>query len=181
MLQESDSEAEPTCPFCRSEWTSTDSRTLDCPNLDAASFAMYNEWLYSKNISIDDDNTKVGLVYIALTQAWQFGRIIKDKNFFQALLSVFIEVMQDSDRHPGPACMTLLYKVTSSQCKLRKLVLTASAADMTEDWLEHHWHLYPPEFHKDLAIAMIHNRGAKALSEVMGRLHTIIEAESEEL
>jgi hypothetical protein len=177
---DSDSEMEVTCPLCRSPWDTSNNRTVKCPNLDAESFSMYFEWIYTKNISIDGNDKNSHHIFCELFKAWDFGRRVKDEKFLTAILYVTVEIMQDSKKWPGPISTTQLYASTSVDCRLRKLIVSLNATVAKMDHFEAYWHLYPAAFQKDLSIAMMQKRGSSVFSEVIERLRTVIEADGED-
>ena len=123
----SDSETEATCPLCRAEWTGSDNTNCACPELDAESFSMYTEWLYSQRVSIGtvEGFGAVGTVFEIFVKVWGFGRKTRDKNFLKAILRGALEVIQDTDNCPSTSTLGSIYRNTSTDCALRKLLMSA--------------------------------------------------------
>jgi hypothetical protein len=168
------------CPLCRSVWNLSESRTCVCPNLKPKPFGIYTEWLYTKNISIDEDVRVLNLAHKSLFEAWHIGRLIKDKKFLNAILCATIELIEDTKKYPSADAMLCLYQWTTANCRLRKLVVDAVAANVGAESLIDSWWFYPEQHKKDLVMALLRKRDGEVQPTLMERLHTILEAEGED-
>jgi hypothetical protein len=167
------------CPLCRSVWDESKTRTCHCPNLDPEAFGMYNKWLYTKNISIDENENMLNLTYKSLFEAWHFGRLIKDKKFLNAILRVTTELSEETEVYPSAEAIRCLYQWTTANCGLRKLVVDAGAADVEAESFVEGWDLIPDLHKKDLVMALLRLRDGEVQPSLMERLHTILEAEGD--
>jgi hypothetical protein len=174
--QSDDSETEANCPLCRSEWV-TDNHSCACPQLDAKSFSMYTEWLYSTKLPIGDASKSCATVFGVLSDTWQFGRIIGDKKFLNAILHAGLEAIQDTEKCPAGGCIHEIYALTTADCDLRKLLVRVYAKRAKVEWFQAP-KSYPAEFLKDMTMALLRERVSETepFETCLETLHAAIDA-----
>jgi hypothetical protein len=176
--EDPDEEVQPTCPLCRSHWEATENRQHVCPELDAASFAIYSEWLYSHRIEVDDVAVSLTASFQTLARAWSLGRKVGDKTFHKAILHAALEIISDKQRYPGTHSWIAVYAATSADCDLRKLMIESFLKRGEIEWITKGRCSLPLEYYKDITIAFLRQRGGSGpLDPDMEVLHTRIDAE----
>ncbi|KAL1601736.1 hypothetical protein SLS60_006651 [Paraconiothyrium brasiliense] len=151
------------CPLCRrscsNHFRSPGDSSKSFPEIHAADFATYNEWLYSGTIGCDSVHEED---FKPLVSAYLFSLEVEDRKFGTAILQAMLEVYKDDGLYPEQDAIALAYDMEVSfgqragLRRLRTFLIDTYLAAAKSTWFEDEdWHKYPPEFLRDFAVAML--------------------------
>ncbi|KAJ4348165.1 uncharacterized protein N0V89_009537 [Didymosphaeria variabile] len=152
------------CPLCRrscsNHFRNSGDSSKSFPELQAADFAKYHEWLYSGTIGCDDSVYEED--FKPLVSAYLFSLEVEDRRFGTAILQAMLEVYKDEGLYPEQDAIALAYDVDASHeqsaglRRLRTFLIDTYLAAAKSTWFEDEdWHKYPQEFLRDFSVAML--------------------------
>jgi len=169
-------------------WKESEERRVKLFDDDANTFSLYQDWLYSHQISTCKDvgGREGNEEYIELCKAYCLGEKLMDDNFKNAVVDAIIHknATKASDGHhwyPVGKAIRYAYDGTPAGSPLRKLLVDFYAYQAVEGWLSDYTSVeeVPKEFLYDVTIATFRARGCINVSfpwgdsrQVKTRYHT---------
>lgn len=113
--------------MCRETWDAqcSKNKVYKFPNMNVKAFSIYQEWMYSQQICIEDDeggdDSKIDLN--SLIMAYLLGARIGNKKFCSAVLEATLESFDECGLIPGPWSLGLAYEATKPESPLRPFLV----------------------------------------------------------
>ncbi|OSS46625.1 hypothetical protein B5807_08359 [Epicoccum nigrum] len=141
------------CPLCLESLNQPREATLPLSTVDAKAFNVYHNWLY------DQPHIRIASKIGYMIRAYKLGVDFDEPEFCKDVLKFILKECVDSKVHPGWHDVSIAYAITSESSPLREFLVRMHMQLNNLDKILLKWESYPHEFQKDLAKALMQERG----------------------
>lgn len=171
------------------EWASLrpNPRVIDLPDDDAAAFALYQQWLYTRQLPIlpddleEDSGSSEG--YHTLAYAYVLGERLMDIDFKNSIASAYVLYARGTPpgkrAYPSNEEIRIIYEGTQERAPIRKLLVDIWCCRGKHEWIENDADL-PKDFLVEVTKALLKARPSlESLSRPWKNQHVQYQERSE--